>query len=202
MPKLTDFDSVLNLLAFCNLMILANVLDHRTYERVGGVIEENSTGLYHDVNSIPAKERYEMAYARGRCWDILHWFFNSYEIFNKESGDAVDGFNLVAMRYLAQQGSAIIDFKRKAVESKIEEGSNFSVTDVATQIMFCFQNFKDIPEITPADPDTVVSLAFPDPQRYGVRSLVPLEPYNCKHAPLNDIAPLLSGVPFSTGKPS
>ena len=84
MPKLTDFDSVLDLLTFCNIMVMANVLDLRTYVPAAGVSEEFASSLKHDANGIPAKERYEMAYARGHCWDIIRWLFYSYEIYNKE----------------------------------------------------------------------------------------------------------------------
>lgn len=97
-------------------MIMANVLDLRTYEIAPGESEESASALWekHDANAILPKERYEMAYARGHCWDVLLWFFNDYEIFDKETGEPIDGFNLVAMRYLVQQASAIIGFNLKA----------------------------------------------------------------------------------------
>jgi hypothetical protein len=182
-PKLLDFDSVLDLFTFCNLMIMANVLDLRTYQPVPGVQTK------FDANSIGTKERYEMAYARGRCWDILLWFFSVHEIFDKDTGEAIDGFKLVAMKYLWQQGCAIIEFKRKALESNIEDPSHFGVKVVERQLNLCFRTFYDIPAITTPAVDRVFSLAFPAPQKYGVRKLVVPKPHTCKHVMLSAIDP-------------
>jgi hypothetical protein len=166
-PNLTSFEGVLDLFTFCNLIILANVLDCRTYEPgPGGVKDED-----HDVNGIPAKERYEMAYARGRCWDIFRWFFSKYEIFEKESGLAIDGFTEVAMRYLSDQGSTILEFKRRALKSLKAYGSPFTLKALSQQMKLCFQNFLEIPKLRPLSSESFVSLAFPHPERYGVREI-------------------------------
>lgn len=182
MPNLLDFDSVLDLFSFCNLMIMANVLDLRTYDAVPGVAAK------HDVNGISTKERYEMSYARGRCWDILHWFFSAYEIFDKGTDEAVDGFKLVAMQYLWQQGMAILEFKRKALEA---DPSHFGVEAVERQLKFCFLPIYSIPNITRPAPDSAVSLAFPEPQKYGVRKLDVPKTHECKHVTLRAIFPFL-----------
>lgn len=194
LPKLTEFNSVLDLFTFCNLMVMANILDVRTYETAPGASEESASALLekHDANGIPAKERYEMAYVRGCCFDILCWFFHVYIIFDKETGETIDGFNQVAMQYLAQQASAIIEFKRKAlITTKEDCGSSFTLQSVVRQIELCFRYFEDIPAVIPAAPDSGVSLAFSDAQRYGVRQVDPLsrKPYKCKHVPLRAITP-------------
>ena len=179
-PQLTDFDSLLNLLAFCNLLVMANVLDFRTYEKS----PRESDSVKHDTNAIPAKERYEMAYARGRCWEIILWVFHVYEVFDKETGEAIEGFTKVAMSYLAHLGSTIIEFKRRSVESHMDdEESLFTVKDLARQFRLCFQFYNDIPTIQQADKKGVASLDFPERDRYGLRASVSSVPFKCKHVP-------------------
>jgi hypothetical protein len=192
-PNLKDFNSVLDLFTFCNMIIMMNVLDLRTYiesEEAGkGLLEE------HDVNSIPSLERYEMAHARGRCWDILLWFFSAYEIFDKDSGEPIDGFKEVAMRYLAHQGSAIIQFKSRALKSKLDDGAWFTLKSLSRQMTLCFCSYTHIPPLSLSvvfrEPS---SLAFPDSQRYGVRKLVEALPYECKcvHHELDFLSQCLS----------
>jgi hypothetical protein len=194
-PNLKSFESVLDLFTFCNLMVMANILDLRTYQpatRFSG----------HDVNSIPAKERYEMAYARGRCWDILGWFFHRYELYDNETGLPIDGFKEVAMRYLAHQASMIIEFKKKADKNLKEYGSPLTLKALSHQMKLCFQNYSDIPEILPADPESVVSLAFVDKCKYGVKKLDAREPYDCKRVFLRGCMCLLNSFPFSLKEPS
>lgn len=106
---------------------MMNILDRRTYVLVPlipGLSKKSAIGLMakHDANSIPAKERYEMAHARGRCLEILCWFFSVYEIFDKDVDEPIDGFNQVAMHYLAHQGSTILEFKRRHLESGLDDG--------------------------------------------------------------------------------
>jgi hypothetical protein len=178
LPNLTSFEGVLDLLTFCNLMVLANVLDFRTYQPAPGGSHKDHN--LHDVNEIPAKERYEMAYARGRCWDMLLWFFSKYEIFEKESGLVIDGHKEVAMRYLSDQGWTILEFKRRADIKIAEYGSPHTLKALSEQMKLCFLNFAGIPEMTPPPPGTLVSLAFPHPERYGVRVMQKSLAYSCK----------------------
>ena len=160
--------------------MLANVLDIRTYEIAPGASEE--ARLDHDLNAIPAKERYEMAYSRGRCWDIYLWCFLKFEVFERETGKAIDGFRDVAMRYLAHQAWAIKEFKKGATNNMTVHGSPLSPVDVSSQITSCFSGFLEIPTPAPADPDSdLVCLAFPFRHRYGVRKLDPPLPFQREH---------------------
>ena len=180
LPNLTRFEGALDLLTFCNLMILANVLDSRTYEPLPG--DEDSLLTDHDVNEIPDEERYEMAYARGRCLDILHWFFHKYEIFDKESGLAIDGFQEIGMGYLAHQGTLIIHFKKMATKNmKKYAPSPITTNAVSQQVALCFESYPDIPTTRHVLPGGEGNLAFPNPEKYGVRLVDGSEAYQCKH---------------------
>jgi len=155
-------------------MIMMNVLDLRTYDSANKEIRSK-----HDVNLIPAVERYEMAYARGRCWDILQWFFSVYEILDK-IGNPIDGFKSVALFYLSQQASVIIEFKKRALKSGLDDNSHFTLKSLEKQMKNCFLNYSDVPEIRPPALDRDLTLSFPNPQRYGVRKLAVAKPYECK----------------------
>ena len=162
------------------------MLDFRTYFNNNG-----ACGLVpfrkHDVNIIPAKERYEMAYARGRCWEIIFWAFHFYEVFDNETGERIDGLKDVAKSYLGHLGSTIIQFKRWAAKSDIEAEEQFSEQSLARQVRLCFQGVDGIPPIQkdPENDDYVPSLDFPGRERYGVRSKVNPEPFSCKYDHLN-----------------
>ena len=177
-PKLTNFNSVINLFTFCNVMILMNVLDLRTYQRPQG----DYLWYTYDVNSIPAKERYEMSYARGRCWDILLWFFHVYQIFDKDTGESINGFEEVAVSYLSHQCSAIIHCKKGALKNRLDSGEYFTLQNLERQMKSCFRGYEHILSITltPPAPDRELSLAFPDADRYEVRKLVRACPYKRK----------------------
>ena len=124
-----------------------------------------------------------MAYARGRSWDILLWFFHVHEVFDKETGEAVDGFAHIAMPYLAHQAHTILKFKREGGASGMDSGSLLTIKNLSRQIKLCFMSHPQIPSPSSMDPDSVASLAFPDSQRYGVRRQDGADPYICKHHP-------------------
>ena len=146
-------------------MILSNVLDPRTYEPgPEGVLDEQ-----HDVNAIPAKERYEMAYARGRCWDILRWFFTQHVIFDKVTGKSIDGFPKIAMEYLIQQCRSIVHFHKASKKNLKNYGTPISSKALRRQMKLCLASFDDIPqEITWVVSE---SLAYPNKGKFGVRLL-------------------------------
>jgi hypothetical protein len=160
-------------------MIMGNVLDLRTYvvAEVKGAFDLQAN---HDVNIIPALERYEMSHARGRCWDILGWFFSSYEIFDKANNELIDGFTQVAMPYLAHQASVILEYKKRALECRADAGSYFKSKDLEKQIRLCFSGYKEIPSITPFGPEADLDLAFPGAEGFGVRKLVLPQPFERK----------------------
>lgn len=180
LPNLTSIDGVLDLLTFCNMMIMANVLDSRTYEPAPGSTQYLMD--MYDVNAIPAKERQQMAYARGRCWDILRWFFHKYEIYDKELDFAIDGFHEIGMGYLAHQRTMILDFKRISTK-KLKDylSSPVPTKSLSRQMTLCFEGYPDIrrkiPHVLPGGEG---KLAFPKREMYGVRLVEGSKPYRCK----------------------
>jgi hypothetical protein len=160
-------------------MILSNVLDLRTYNYVNSENQHDLWAIY-DVNAIPALERYEMSYARGRCWDILRWLFSSYEIIDKANNELINGFDQVAMQYLAHQASVILEYKKRALKYGINDGVRFSSKDLEKQMKLCFRSYNDIPDITPLSRDMDHTLEFPGAERFQARKLVNPQPYERK----------------------
>ena len=99
----------------------------------------------------------------------------------QESGLVVNGFSDVAMRYLSDQGSTILEFKRRAQKNLKAYGSPYTLKAITEQMKLCFQNFPGIPEMRPSPPRSIVSLAFPHPERYGVRVAQESVPNRCKY---------------------
>ena len=159
-PTLVGFDSVLDLFMFCNLLFLFNVLDFRTYQDAPDISAVHRH--LHDVNAIPPAERYQMALARGCCFDILRWFFTEYEVTEKATNEPIDGFEEVVMEYLSHQASTILAYKKKALieMGKVHDGSLSQVCSNVTlekQINLCIRNHKDIPAIKLLDDDKHLS---------------------------------------------
>lgn len=162
---------------------MLNVLDLRTYAYSDSVPKKNQHELWKkkDVNLIPPMERFEMAHARGRCWDLLNWFFYTYELFDRESGKPIEGFNKVSMDYLAHQASTIIKLKYKAWKWRIDGTEHFSTDSLITQMKLCFKDSNiDLPEISFSAPEAQLSLAFPDAEKYGVRKHRTPMNFGCK----------------------
>lgn len=158
------------------------MLDSRTYENDPGAFDPSRSIAKHDANAIPLRERKGMAYARGRCMELIFWVTHTYDIFNKETGEEIDGYQEVAMSYLSHLGSTIIEFKRRAQESEMDnENDGLTVKTLTRQVQLCFKGFADIPPLKKADAKGEASLTFPDKESFGVRKKVTRQAFICKH---------------------
>lgn len=188
-PALGDFNSVLNLFTFCNLLFLFNVLDFRTYQNAPNASDEHRHT--YDINAIPTTERYQMAHARGCCFDILQWFFSEYELIDREINQPINGFKKVAMEYLTHQASTILAYKKAALTEMgdMKAGSPSQVCSsiaLEKQIKLCIQDHNEIPaiKILAIDDSSIhLNLTFPDRDRYTVRKLEESRSHECKLSP-------------------
>jgi hypothetical protein len=168
------------------MVILMNVLDLRTYQEPKESFGINASDWStYDLNNIPVVERYEIAYARGRCFDILNWFFTSYELYNTATGLAIDGFKEVAMAHLARQAYVIHNYKTKALKDRLDDGTLCGVKALDLQIKLCFEGRKEVLQIMPTKTqleaeDDCMSMAWPSPEKYHVRKLVTPLVHKCK----------------------
>lgn len=169
-----------------------NVLDFRTYQAFNPSPEEAVPNISEecDLNSIPILERYQMAYARGRCMDILRWFFTEYEIYSVETGLPVNGYLEVAMAHLTWQASVIKEYKQRAIVAGLDDGSRFAAKALEHQISLCFQEYPEALQAMPKEfppSSRTLSLDWPNPEKYGVRKLEYPIPYQCKPDPFSSI---------------
>jgi hypothetical protein len=162
-----------------------NVLDFRTYQEPSQSFGINAGDWSkYDLNGIPAVERYEIAYARGRCFDILHWFFMSYELYDAVTGLTVDGFKDVAMAHLARQANIILKYKTKALKNGLDDGALCGMKALDHQINLCFQGYKEVQIMSTRSQleaeDDHMSIAWPCTEKYKVRKLVTPLVHKCK----------------------
>jgi hypothetical protein len=118
-PDLNTFGGIINLLSLCNLVILGNVLDFRTYLAPNQPPERNATPAeeevleHHDRNKIPKQERVAMMLYRGLAFEVIEWVKQNFE-FRNPKGKAVD----LPSHYLAQQLLALLEYKKDASDNK------------------------------------------------------------------------------------
>ena len=102
-PDIEDFKSFLDVVTLCNLILLMNVLDGRTYQS----------------GSISSEERLSSIYARGKCIDLLNWIDENYRL-HEPSTENFDGIEKIERcswmmtEYFLQQISAIRSYKQEA----------------------------------------------------------------------------------------
>ena len=163
-----------------------NVLDFRTYQEPSQSFGINSGDWSkYNLNNIPVVERYEIAYARGRCFDILYWVFTSYELYNTASGLTIDGFKEVAMAHLARQAYVILKYKTQALKNGLDDGALCGIKALDLQIKLCFQGHKEVLQILSTRTqleaeDNCMSIAWPSPEKYQIRKLVTSLVHKCK----------------------
>lgn len=138
MPDLTTIQGLLDLLSLCNLVILGNVLDHRTYSAPNQDAETEATprqrnrmDLY-DHNAMPSQERDSSVYARGVCIQMLHWCMAHFEIQDSRTGRIID--ENVAASHLVRQAIALQKYKNVATSKGIKGAPHCTPADLDRQI--------------------------------------------------------------------
>jgi hypothetical protein len=97
-PTLDSFESTLDLFSLVSLSMLANVLDERTY-----------TG-----EQVPKCDRALYIATRRAAMMTVKWFFNTYELFDRGTQTAVDGYEKFWYPMLGMQATALLLFKDEA----------------------------------------------------------------------------------------
>jgi hypothetical protein len=117
-PDLDTFDGIVNLLSLCNLVILGNVLDFRTYLAPNQPPERDATPAEQEVldnydrNKIPKQERVAMMFYRGLAFEVIEWIKLHFDFWNPE-GEPVD----LPSHYLTQQLLALSEYKSDASDN-------------------------------------------------------------------------------------
>lgn len=156
LPNLEHFEGVLDLFALCTIMELMNVLHPGTYQE----------------NGLSRLERDECAVARGKCRDILQWFFARYVLFDDKNDSPVDG-PAIYWEYLARHVQILQIY---AANTKYIHDNNtldlshaFGFKD---QVDHCFKGveaFHKAFDSLTDDDICILSLAWPHDRYYVVR---------------------------------
>jgi hypothetical protein len=125
LPDLETTKGLFNVLATCNLAILSNVLDRRTYrerEEDGDCADIPFTRGYilFDRNAINEPERRRMATSRGRALDLMRWIAHNHEATDGVDGARVNIYGELILYYLARQGRAIVRYKKLAENLQVQ----------------------------------------------------------------------------------
>jgi len=112
LPDLKGLEALLDIFSLCNILILSNILDERTYW-------PSNTG------AIPLDEHYTCAYARGLSLcllDALDQLFTLVTVgpSGSEVTNDFTSIRTIAAKFLAQQSAAILDYKRRAEQSGMQ----------------------------------------------------------------------------------
>jgi hypothetical protein len=119
-PDLLEFKSFLDVVTLCNLIILTNALDGRTYHS-------------DDSASISAEERLSIIYTRGRCIDLLDWMDQKYRLRDPFSQE-IDRCSWFFREYLFQQTSVIRSYKIQAGSDEILSTGKCTAKQVSEQL--------------------------------------------------------------------
>jgi hypothetical protein len=122
-PDIEDFKSLLDVVTLCNLVILSNALDGRTYQLV-------------QTGSISAEERLSSIYARGKCIDLLNWIDEHYRLYDPKQKNT-DRCSWMIAEYFVQQISAIKIHKMEAEKNGIcgsDSAQNCTAKQVSNEL--------------------------------------------------------------------
>lgn len=109
-------------MTLCNLVILGNALDFRTYsapnqeEDVEATILQKDRMEKYDLNNIEREERHEMILVRGMCVHLLIWLSCNYEVINTRNGSTVEAYDRF---YLGKLAAAILAYKELASKQQV-----------------------------------------------------------------------------------
>jgi hypothetical protein len=130
MPGLLDF------LTLCNIGILFNVLDRRTYGEKDQSYLDNLRMEKHDYNAIPEDDRRKYVYARGISLELVHWL-NSRLIVTGVEGSANHQERLkiedLQVQYITRQGLTLFQYLEKWIaeeRKKVASDSHFPIVDM------------------------------------------------------------------------
>jgi hypothetical protein len=136
LPELRGLDELLDIFSLCNILILSNVLDDRTYCPSG--------------TAIPLTERYTIAYARGLCLWLLDALDRLYVLATVGSEanftDNLTSVGSIAAKFLAQQSAAILDYKQTAEKNGMRGALHCTSSKLRRQLEGCLTIWPECAE--------------------------------------------------------
>lgn len=145
-PKVDTIDGLVDLLSLCNLVVLGNVLDFRTYsapnQHEDAPIDDRQAELmdFHDQNNIPWDERMSYCYGRGVAITIMCFVKDRCLVVDGD-GRELEFFPFCA---LVKQMKALLLYKQEAVDLDMEGAAHCTVELLEAQILNVVQWDGDI----------------------------------------------------------
>jgi hypothetical protein len=165
-------------MAFCNMIILINVLDFQTYkfseefdiDDLGTLTLERLASIEaFDYNSVSAMDHARYQHSRGLAFALLDWLFKSVDIKDVETGELVErAYEKLWIPYISQQVSAILHYKIKAEQANLKGASGCTSSTLRRQILLCFRNTPLENPVRKAMIEQHTLLTFSNPERYTV----------------------------------
>lgn len=136
LPDVEKFSGLVNLLSLCNLIVLGNVVDFRTYSAPNQRAEAEVDFDQHvfmeryDRTNISKQERYSMIYARGIALEFIRWVRACCVITSPEGEVLSD----LPSHYLTQQMAALLKYKAEAERDGIVGAPHCTLASLEKQI--------------------------------------------------------------------
>jgi hypothetical protein len=126
---------LLDLLTLCNMGILFNVLDRRTYAQAGvNAYLDVLRNVKYDYNEISEEDRRKYVYARGLSLELVHWLDSRFIVADVE-GNANPEERLeirdLHAQYITRQGLTIFQYLEMWIaEEKKKEDPHLPIVDM------------------------------------------------------------------------
>lgn len=136
LPDVSEMDGLINLLSLCNLVILGNVLDFRTYSAPNQGENDSLTGIQkelmekYDRNNIPRDERRAICYARGIAFEIFKWIRVNLNIIDPLGHSVKD----LPSQFLVKQLRTLLQYKTNAVAAELPGVPHCTISFLQRQI--------------------------------------------------------------------
>jgi hypothetical protein len=131
LSDLTTMPGLLDFLTLCNMGILFNVLDTRTYGTPGQSYIDSLRIDQYDYNTIPDDDRRKFVYARGLSLELVHWL--NCRLIVKCVEDDPQGILEIEDLHthrITQQGLFMLQYLAKWTEEEtMKDDSHFPVID-------------------------------------------------------------------------
>jgi hypothetical protein len=125
---------LLDLLTLCNMGILFNVLDRRTYGETTATYIDILRKEKYDYNEISEEDRRKSVYARGLSLELVYWLNSRFIVTDLEgNGNTQEQLEIqdLHVQYITRQGLTIIQYLEKWIEEeKRKEDPHLPIVDM------------------------------------------------------------------------
>lgn len=131
LPDLTTMPGLLDFLTLCNMGILFNVLDRRTYGTPGQSYIDSLRLNQYDYNPISEDDRRNFVYARGVSLELVHWL-NSRLIVTCVEGNPQERLEIedLHVHHITRQGLFMLQYLENwTEEEKEKDDPHFPLVD-------------------------------------------------------------------------